>query len=188
MQIPQGGKQCFGARKQMNLGATKLALGRQKILYWTAHARAKMRFYKLSEGRVKRVLHSPERIETGIAPDTIALMQTQRGPKKSYEIWTMVSEDKTKRKVVSAWKYPGKTKLGEPLPAEILKEFRSCLSFVSVEKSAISAQNIMKNFLKRRKPIFSGNMNLIKKKWFKRPMLARATKTEPMTKKPANAL
>ena len=46
-----------------------------KPLKWTSHAKMKMNFYRLSEGRVRRVLHSPMRIEEGIAEDTIAMMQ-----------------------------------------------------------------------------------------------------------------
>ena len=62
---------------------------------WTAHAQAKMRFYGLSESRVRRVLHSPLRIEEGIAPGTVAALQpasykTKDG-KRSWgqEIWVM---------------------------------------------------------------------------------------------------
>lgn len=102
----------------------------KKQLHWTAHARGKMFFYKLSEGRIKRVLNSPERVETGIAPETIAVMQTQKGPKNSYEIWAMVADDKVRRKVISAWRYPGKTKPGESLPEEILREFRAVLAII----------------------------------------------------------
>jgi hypothetical protein len=35
---------------------------------WTRHAEAKMGFYKLSKQRVLRVIHSPKRIEEGVAP------------------------------------------------------------------------------------------------------------------------
>lgn len=69
--------------------------GKQKPLYWTAHAKAKMNFYRLSEQRVRRVLISPKRIETGIAPETIAMMQPvsvkwirQPADGKRRDIWT----------------------------------------------------------------------------------------------------
>lgn len=97
---------------------------------YTAHAKFKMRYYGLSESRVKRVIRNPERIEEGIAPDTVALMQTNKTSKKPYEIWVMLlkplSSKKTKigKKVISAWKYPGKTKPGEPLPPEMIREIR----------------------------------------------------------------
>ena len=48
---------------------------RSKEITWTRHARAKMAFYKLSEQRVMRVIHSPKRIEEGVAPKTVAVMQ-----------------------------------------------------------------------------------------------------------------
>lgn len=99
----------------------------RKSLRWTSHSRVKMNFYRLTEGRIKRIINSPERVEYGIAPKTIAVMQTNRGPKNSYEIWAMVQDDKTGRKVISAWRYPGKTKPGESLPIEILREFRAGL-------------------------------------------------------------
>lgn len=97
-----------------------------KKYHWTNHAQAKMRYYKLSEQRVKRVIRAPERIEEGIAPDTIAAMQPY-GNKKDREIWVMVSDTKEKRRVISAWRYPGRTKPGEPLPEAIIKEFREAL-------------------------------------------------------------
>ncbi len=83
-----------------------------------------MRFYHLSEQRVRRVLHSPKRIEEGIAPGTIAMMQRAGSQKHPYEIWTMLVKNKKGRKIISAWKYPGITKPGEPLPQEILRELR----------------------------------------------------------------
>jgi hypothetical protein len=88
-----------------------------------------MRFYHLSEQRVKRVLNSPKRVEEGIAPNTIALMQPAGSKKHPYEVWVMVQNQKSKvksqkLKIISAWKYPGRTKPGEPLPEEILREIR----------------------------------------------------------------
>ena len=85
-----------------------------------------MRYYGLSEARVKRVVRAPERVEEGIAPNTIAAMQPY-GNKKDREIWVMVADTKEKRKVISAWRYPARTKPGEPLPEEILREFREAL-------------------------------------------------------------
>lgn len=96
-------------------------------LYWTKHAQAKMRYYALSEQRVRRVLKTPSRIEEGIAEGTIALMQRAGSKKHPYEVWVMVKDEKAKRKIISAWRYPGITKTGEPLPEEILREFRAVL-------------------------------------------------------------
>jgi len=104
-----------------------LNIKKAKVLHWTYHALAKMRFYGLSEQRVKRVLNSPKRIEEGIAPKTVAMMQVAGSAKHPYEIWAMIQDFRGKRKVISAWRYPGRTKPGEPLPEEILREIRSAL-------------------------------------------------------------
>lgn len=119
-----------------------------KIVF-TKHAREKMAFYNLSENRVKRVLRNPQRTEKGIALNTIASMQPAGSKKHPYEIWVMYAiesqklkiknqnlknkpknQSKNKKiKIISAWKYPGKSKPGEPLPipedilAEILKNY-----------------------------------------------------------------
>ena len=100
-------------------------------IHWTNHAQAKMRFYRLSEQRVKRVLNSPKRIEEGIAPNTVAMMQVAGSKKHPYEIWVMIQKlsqkskvKSQKLKIITAWKYPGMTKIGEPLPEEILREIR----------------------------------------------------------------
>lgn len=105
-------------------------------VYFTNHAQGKMRFYHLSEARVRRVLHSPKRIEEGIAPGTIAMMQGAGSIKHPYEIWVMIVKNKSSKlkaqsqiitKVISAWKYPGITKPGQPLPEEILREMREAI-------------------------------------------------------------
>ena len=49
-----------------------------KKLYWTEHSKAKMRQYGLSVSKLLGVLRKPERIEEGIVPETVALMQTNR--------------------------------------------------------------------------------------------------------------
>jgi hypothetical protein len=85
-------------------------------LQWTLHARAKMSHYRLTPSRVRHVLHSPKRIEEGIAPKTVAMMQPVSmkaiGKKESWnqEIWVMVQDADKIRKVISAWRYPGVTK------------------------------------------------------------------------------
>ncbi len=99
-------------------------LKKVKTLFWTNHAKGKMRFYGLSEQRVLRILHTPNRIEEGIVLNTIAMMQSAGSKKHPYEIWAMIAETKTRRKIISAWKYLGKTKPGDPLPEEILRELK----------------------------------------------------------------
>ncbi len=100
---------------------------KEKELYWTSHSKYKMRFYGLSENRLKRVINHPERIEEGIAPETVAMMQPAGSKKHPYEIWIMIQDEKKRRKIISAWRYPGRTKPGQPLPEEILKEIRSAV-------------------------------------------------------------
>ncbi|MDD5099108.1 MAG: hypothetical protein PHP35_02090 [Candidatus Colwellbacteria bacterium] len=96
-------------------------------LSFTTHSRFKMREYGLSESRVKRVINSPLRIEEGIAPGTAAMMKPAGTSKHPYEVWVMVSRDGVDKRIVSAWKYPGHTKPGEPLPREIVFELREAL-------------------------------------------------------------
>ncbi|MBI3589738.1 MAG: hypothetical protein HY093_05010 [Candidatus Liptonbacteria bacterium] len=93
-----------------------------KTLTWTAHSRAKMRYYGLSEARVKRIIHSPKRIEEGIAPKTVAMMQSAGSPKHPYELWAMLQDVGQKRKVISAWRYPGITKPGSEITLNLLKQ------------------------------------------------------------------
>lgn len=89
-----------------------------------------MFFYRLSEGQVRRVIAHPDRREGGIAPNTIALMQRHDTPRRKEEIWVMIAENakdkdqKSKTIVISAWRYPGVTKLGvaPPMPEGLLDE------------------------------------------------------------------
>jgi len=81
-----------------------------------------MRHYGLSEQKIKSVLNSPKRVEKGIADGTIAFLLSAGSVKHPHEIWVMVADDKDKRRVISAWRYPGVTKPGEPLPDQIVRE------------------------------------------------------------------
>ncbi len=97
---------------------------RPVLLEWTVHAQVKMRQYRLSPARVRRVLHSPRRTEDGIAPDTIAVMQPssmKSGNTWTQEIWVMVQDGPKARRVISAWRYPGVTK---PRASAILAALR----------------------------------------------------------------
>lgn len=108
-----------------------------KSLFWTNHSQAKMRFYKLSEQRVKRVIHLPKRIEEGIAPNTVAMIQSAGSKKHPYEIWVMYQTKKQPRQpkafekpkltIISAWRYPGKSPAKNPIPQEILDEIKGLL-------------------------------------------------------------
>ncbi|NLA08369.1 MAG: hypothetical protein GX873_01590 [Parcubacteria group bacterium] len=104
-------------------------------IVWTKHSIEKMIQYQLSESRIKRVLHSPHRQEEGIAPKTIAVMQSVGTEKYPKEIWVMFQEIKNKNRlkdktandslknllkqknqkirIISVWRYPGKTPIKE---------------------------------------------------------------------------
>jgi hypothetical protein len=107
-----------------------VAIPKPKTFHWTSHSKQKMRFWGLSESRVRRVMHSPLRIEEGIAPGTISMMQpttttgTGKSKKWKQEIWVMIQEKRGARNVISAWRYPGMTKLGTALPPETLRQLR----------------------------------------------------------------
>ena len=83
------------------------------------HSRTKMRYYRLSEAKVKSVLRKPDRREEGIAPRTVAQMQKSGTKKNPTEIWIMYQTAKSKQrqitKIISAWRYPGQTPLGRQI-------------------------------------------------------------------------
>ena len=94
-------------------------------VFWTKHVKNKMREYNLSRSRILRVLRHPHRIEEGIAPKTIAVMQKSGSKKHPYEVWVMYQIEKSKIKnqkakveslkvkIISAWKYPGESPKGK---------------------------------------------------------------------------
>jgi hypothetical protein len=94
---------------------------------WTSHSRQKMRYYRLTEARVGRIIRHPARVEEGIIEEAIAAMQPADSKKYS-EIWTLyvVVKDKgsKKIKVITAWRYPGRSPARDPVPAEILREIK----------------------------------------------------------------
>jgi len=113
----------------------KIPQNTEKI-HWTKHSISKMKQYSLSESRVKRVLRFPERIEEGIAPGTIAMMQKAGSKKRPYEIWVMFAilssksnskvQNKRKKVIISCWKYPGISPKGKeiPIPEELKEEIQ----------------------------------------------------------------
>ncbi|OGN09427.1 MAG: hypothetical protein A3J46_01325 [Candidatus Yanofskybacteria bacterium RIFCSPHIGHO2_02_FULL_41_11] len=114
--------------------------------YWTQHSVRKMMFYGLTADKVKRIIKSPKRVETGVAENTIAVMQSTGTGKKPTEVWVMyanatnhrlpTTNDKNKslgklsvvsskllvdnflsRKIIiSAWRYPGISPVGKQIP------------------------------------------------------------------------
>ncbi len=100
---------------------------KKEKIYWTWHAKEKMRYYRLSEKRLKRILKEPDRKEIGIAPRTVAVMQNSGTRKHPTEIWLMYQKSKphSKKKIIkiiSAWRYPGQSPRGQPppIPEDIL--------------------------------------------------------------------
>jgi hypothetical protein len=104
-------------------------------IFWTKHVQAKMRQYRLSESRIRRVLRKPDRKDLGIAPRTIAVMQITGTKKHPTEIWVMYQKEgkrqkakgkSEKIKIISAWRYPARSPIGEPppIPEDILWELK----------------------------------------------------------------
>ena len=100
-----------------------------------------MLHYGIGEGRIRRIIRTPARIEEGIAENTIAAMQPT-GVKGQHEMWvmyTLVSEKKQaisnnkfliskdgikKIRVITVWRYPGKSPARNPIPKDIIDEVR----------------------------------------------------------------
>jgi len=103
-----------------------------KYYHWTAHSKQKMMQYQISESLVRRIIRSPKRIEEGIAPKTVVVMQSKTNTKKLSEIWVMYASGKSKlqnpnsKVIISAWRYPGITKPGKKIsiPLDTLDELR----------------------------------------------------------------
>ena len=95
---------------------------------WTKHSLYKMRHYGLSGQRIKRIIRHPARVEEAIVPNMIAAMQPS-GNKTYSEIWTIYKPIKSKKqiKIITAWRYPGKSPARNPIPREILNEIKSII-------------------------------------------------------------
>jgi len=97
-------------------------------IYWTKHSKAKMRQYQLSEKRVLRVLRKPDRKEEGIALGTTAAMQITGTKKHPTELWLMFQIKNRKIRIISAWRYPGKSPIGNPpIPEDTLEDLEKIL-------------------------------------------------------------
>lgn len=93
---------------------------------WTNHVFGKMIFYRLAESRIIRVLRNPKRIEEGIAPGTIAVMQPA-GTNRPSEIWVMYQElGRGKKRIITAWRYPGVSPIRDQIwiPEDIVLELK----------------------------------------------------------------
>jgi hypothetical protein len=113
-----------------------------------------MQFYGISEGRIKRIIRFPTRTEEGVAEETVAVMQPA-GSSRYSEIWVMYALTKSRDKkteekelgkltqvpdwfktaekggkkirIITAWRYPGKSPERNPIPDEIISEIKSLL-------------------------------------------------------------
>jgi len=108
-----------------------------------------MVFYNISGSQIMRIFRNADRREEGIAPGTIGAMkrrtknsklitnnQKQKGKNREEEMWIMykmnarrsarsrVAGHMSKVVMISAWRYPGRTKPGErpPIPEGLLEE------------------------------------------------------------------
>ena len=111
---------------------------------WTSHGLEKMKFYGISESRIKRIIRFPKRVEEGIAPKTVAVMQPAE-TKHYQEIWVMYKLQKSNKptnkneelakllgldkkiKIITAWRYPGKSPERDPIPQDIIQEIQTLL-------------------------------------------------------------
>ncbi len=69
--------------------------------YWTRHVQEKMRYYGLSEQKILGVIRNPKRIETGIAPNTVAAMTPAGNIKKSKKNTKAISAEASKEQTWS---------------------------------------------------------------------------------------
>lgn len=108
---------------------------------WTSHAWEKMLQYGIPESRIKRIVRFPKRLEESVVPGTVAVMQPS-SPSWKQEIWVMyklVKGENTapkitnfnlsskKIKIITAWRYPGKSSVRDPIPEEIISEVQQLL-------------------------------------------------------------
>ena len=97
---------------------------------WTRHAHDKMRHYRLTESRIKRIIRHPTRVEEGVIENGIACMQPAGG--KAYsEIWAMYlllgESIERKIKIITCWRYPSKSPPRDPIPSAVLREIQMLL-------------------------------------------------------------
>ncbi len=82
---------------------------------WTTHAKYKMTQYNIGVTVIKRVLSRPDRVEEGIAINTVAVMKDVSSKTIVKELWVMYQMVGVRKKIISVWIYPGKTKPGREI-------------------------------------------------------------------------
>lgn len=99
----------------------------QQKYIWTGHSEYKMRYYRLSPALIKRVIRFPKRIEESIVPGTIACMRPANSKEYS-EVWTMYKPTNNNQlKIITAWRYPGKSPERDPIPKDIIEEVKKII-------------------------------------------------------------
>ena len=96
---------------------------------WTNHVQDKMRYYGISESLIKRITRFPKRTEEGIAPNTVAVMQPNTNPKKPQEVWVMFQRVDDKKRIISAWRYPGVSPLRKKIeiPDDVMMDLEAAM-------------------------------------------------------------
>ncbi len=91
---------------------------------WTSHSKYKLFQYALSPNSVKRVIKYPDRKEEGIAEKTIAVMRRKDTKSMKRECWVMYQNIGRKKRIISAWIYPGESPKGREIfvPDEVWDE------------------------------------------------------------------
>ncbi len=108
-----------------------------KKLVFTKHAEYKMQYYRLSPQRVKSVMFAPRRVEVGIAPKTIAMMQPASIKYKSIEAGVLAPKKKVSSKYGVTPANSG-AQVVMPAKAGTRASSLSLSSFSSSQKTAIT--------------------------------------------------
>jgi len=111
----------------MTFGLLKFPKNDRRFV-WTDHSKSKMIQYFISESKIKGIIQKHDRLETGIAPKTVAAMKRNDKTKRKEELWVMYQKTGDKKtgerlKIISVWRYPGVSPKKEiPIPEDVLKE------------------------------------------------------------------
>lgn len=91
---------------------------------WTSHSKYKLFQYAIGPGSVKRVMKYPDRKEEGIAENTIAVMKRKDTKTVKKELWVMYQNVGRKKRIISAWIYPGESPKGREIfvPDDVWEE------------------------------------------------------------------
>ena len=102
------------------------AIRNDKQHFFFIYSKYKLFYYALSPTIVKKIIRKPDRIEEGIAPDTIAMMVRKDSQKRKKEVWVMIQKAKKTRqtKIISTWIYPGVSPSGKDIyiPEDVWEE------------------------------------------------------------------